>query len=155
MSLNLTLGTATVAANATYSSMIGLLLSIATIIATVMLFRKAGKEGWEALIPFYNRYVEYKLFWATKMFWVSFALHTFTILFLLTIFLIEIPVFIITAFLGFVGLIACFVLDIKKTQKMAHAFGRYGMFTVGLFFFTAIFKMIMAFSDDEYVGANL
>lgn len=45
-----------------------------------MLFRKAGREGWEAIIPFYNSYVEYKLFWTTKMFWVSLLLKTFVII---------------------------------------------------------------------------
>jgi len=37
--------------------LIGLAVLIATIIAQWKIFKKSGKNGWEALIPFYNKWV--------------------------------------------------------------------------------------------------
>jgi len=37
--------------------MIGLILAILTLIAWWKLFEKAGREGWEGIVPIYNIYV--------------------------------------------------------------------------------------------------
>ena len=163
MNYNISIGTA----QSTPASIIGTIVAIATIIATVMLFRKAGKEGWEAIIPFYNSYTEYKLFWTTKMFWVSLLLKTFVVIGMVPVVVLgeavgysvldtSSPVLLIIGVaLMVAAIIAWIVIDVKKTQKMAHAFNKRGMFTVGLYFFNAIFRMILAFGNYEYAGANL
>lgn len=133
----------------------GVFATIASVFATIMIFRRAGKEGWEALIPFYNDYTEYKLFWNAKMFWITMALKVLTVVGLATVFLAAEPVFVATTILGAACGITCMVLSVKRTQKTAHAFNRNGMFTVGLFFFTLIFRIILAFGEDEYAGANM
>ncbi len=42
-----------------------------TVVSLWMLFQKAGDKGWKAIIPFYNSYTAYKLFWKKAMFWVT------------------------------------------------------------------------------------
>ena len=31
---------------------------------------KAGEKGWKAIIPVYNMYTEFKLFWKKSVFWI-------------------------------------------------------------------------------------
>ena len=39
-----------------------------TIIGMYKIFEKASEKGWKALIPIYNIYMLYKIFWKTKYF---------------------------------------------------------------------------------------
>ncbi len=50
---------------------VALIVSIIAIVCMWVLFQKAGEKGWKAIIPFYNAYVAYKLFWKKSMFWVT------------------------------------------------------------------------------------
>lgn len=44
-----------------------------------MIFSKAGKKGWTSLIPFYNRYVMFKLTWGNGwLFLIPMILGCFT-----------------------------------------------------------------------------
>ena len=51
---------------------------ILNVVAYWRIFTKAGEAGWKSLIPVYNTYVQYKLTWNTKMFFVSLALSLIT-----------------------------------------------------------------------------
>lgn len=93
------------------------------LIANWKIFTKAGEPGWKSIIPFYSEYTMYKFTWGNG--W----------LFLLTL----IPV---------VG----FIAGIVQTNKLSKSFGHGVGFTIGLFLLPGIFKMIIAFSDDEYSG---
>ena len=46
---------------------IGWLLSA---IGTWKVFKKCGEAGWKAFIPFYNKYIRFKLYWDKKYFWL-------------------------------------------------------------------------------------
>lgn len=52
-------------------NIVSLIIGIIGIVCMWVLFQKAGEKGWKAIIPFYNAYVAYKLFWKKSMFWVT------------------------------------------------------------------------------------
>ena len=56
-------------------SLISLLFVILFVAARVRLFKKCGKEGWKAIIPFYATYVEYVeidgLHWGWFLAWMT------------------------------------------------------------------------------------
>lgn len=109
-----------------------LAMAIFGIVVMWKIFQKAGKEGWIALIPFYNLYTLFEITWGNG--W----------LFLL-IFLSIIPV---------IGGIAVLVIIILTNIKLANAFGKSGGFAVGLIFLGIIFMAILAFDKSEYIGVD-
>lgn len=111
-------------------AIIMLAITAFSIVALWKIFKKAGKEGWIALVPFYNLYTLFEITWGNG--W----------LFLL-IFLSIIPI---------VGAIAVFVILIITDVKLAKVFGKSGGFAVGLVFLSVIFMGILAFDKSEYVG---
>lgn len=104
-------------------TIIALILIVLIIVANWKIFEKAGEAGWKAIIPFYNLYTKYKMFWGNG--W----------LFLLTI----IPV---------VNVIVGIIVNHKMSKAFGHGLG----FTLGLVFFPYIFCMILGFNGDEYLG---
>lgn len=106
------------------TTIISLLIAALMVVSLWFLFKKAGEEGWAAIVPFYNLYVLFKITWGNG------------IMFLLLL----IP-------------IANIVIMIMTYVKLAKAFGKGGGFACGLIFLSAIFMPIMAFSKDiVYVG---
>ena len=90
-------------------------------IAQWRIFKKAGKEGWKALIPIYNSYT------------------------LLQILNMEPMLCFLTLVPG-----AQFMLNIVMMVKLAKSFGKSTGFAVGLILLGPIFLMILAFSDAKY-----
>lgn len=106
------------------TTIISWLIAALMVVSLWFLFKKAGEEGWAAIVPFYNLYVLFKITWGNG------------IMFLLLL----IP-------------IANIVIMIMTYVKLAKAFGKGGGFACGLIFLSAIFMPIMAFSKDiVYVG---
>lgn len=87
--------------------------------------KKAGREGWEGLIPFYNYYVFLQIgknpTWWLAMFFIP---------------------------------IANIIFMIKMMHGLSKAFGKDEGFTVGLVFLGIVFFPILAFSDAQYVYGN-
>lgn len=104
-------------------TIISLIIVLVVLVAVWKIFTKCGEPGWKAIIPFYNLYTEYKLFWGKG--WI----------FILTL----IPVVNI-------------VVTIMMLHKMAKAFGHGAGYTLGLLFFPYIFFIILGFNKDEYLG---
>ena len=96
---------------------------VLSIISTCILFYKAGEPPWKAIIPLYGSYTEYKIVMGNG--W----------LFLLLL----VP-------------IVNIVLSIIFTFKLAKAYSRGTGFGFGLLFMPLIFRLILAFSDSEYIG---
>ena len=48
-----------------------LIIGVIALVSMWVLFVKAGEKGWKAIIPVYNSYIAYKLFWKKSMFWVA------------------------------------------------------------------------------------
>lgn len=105
------------------ASFIAFIAVVAVLVAVWKIFNKAGEPGWKALIPFYNLYTEYKIFWGKG--WM----------FLLTL----IPVVNV-------------VVSIMLMHKMSKSFGHGVGFTLGLIFLPYVFFLILGFNGDEYQG---
>ncbi len=114
------------------------------VVAYWQIFEKAGEPGWKAIIPFYNTYTQYKFTWDTNFYW--FVLFGSIIGGLLNSFDGMISA------LGSIILLAISVVNIIALNKLAKAFGHGTGFTVGLVFLNPIFKLILGFSGDEYIG---
>lgn len=103
---------------------IGIVITVISIAALWIVFQKAGEEGWAAIIPFYNKYVLYKITWGNGWYFL----------------LLLIP-------------IANIVIDIITKIKLAKAFGKGGGWACGLIFLYPVFLCITAFDKSiVYVG---
>lgn len=93
-----------------------------------IIYKKAGKHGWAAIIPLYRQIVMYKVCKMSP--------------FLMFIWLIPI-----------IGWMIMFVIAIIKRFKLSKVFGRGEGFGFGLLFLTLIFQSIIAFNSNiKYVG---
>jgi hypothetical protein len=115
----------TAVAGGIFGTLIYLAFIVVFIAAYWVIFQKAGKPGWAAIIPIYNTIVMLQI--VNRPIWW----------FLLML----IP------FVNFVVLILVF-LDFAK------AFGRSTAFGLGLIFLAPIFFLILAFGGSRYVGIN-
>ena len=98
-------------------------VSILIIIATWLIFNKAGEKGWKAIIPFYSTYTLYKLIWGNGWKFL----------------LLLIPIYNI-------------VLHIQSMIKLSHKFGKSTGFGWGLALLNVIFMCILAFGSAQYQG---
>ena len=105
------------------SSLIGLALSVAVLVAEWKIFTKAGEEGWKCLIPIYNVYV------LSKIVGISFW-------------------YILLCFIPF-GALAWIIM---MMVALAKSFGKSGGFAVGLILLSPIFTCILGFGDAKYIG---
>lgn len=91
------------------------------IIAQWKIFKKAGEEGWKALIPIYNVYT------------------------LLNILSME-PLLCLLSFVPGAWFILSIVMDVKLAQSFKKGTG----FALGLIFLGPIFSLILAFGSAKY-----
>lgn len=157
------------------SNLFSTVITVLTIIAFWKIFQKAGEKGWKAIIPFYNQYTEFKIFWTTKWFWITFIVVA--LLMMIGAVVVGLAIFAaigagidsdmlsdisgIGALLGvggtlFGGLIImaggifCIIIDIMLKNRISKSFGHGAGFTCGLVFLEPIFIMILAFNKDKY-----
>lgn len=114
-------------------------------IAYWRIFTKAGEAGWKAIIPFYNSYIQYKLCWETKYFWIAFIGG------FIGIFIHQMTGGIISL-LGGALYMAASLLGLIGTHKLSTAFGHGFGYTIGLIFLGPIFMLILGFGNSEYRG---
>ncbi len=116
--------------NAAAAGMFGAfgLISLAIIVLIVAslwkIFAKAGEPGWAAIIPIYNAIVLLKIV-GRPLWWLLLML------------------------IPFVGLIFAFIV----VFDLARAFGKGGLFALGLIVLGPIFYPVLAFGDAKYQGA--
>lgn len=110
-------------------------------------FKKAGEDGWKALVPFYGTYIRYKLTWNERMFWISAGLMAVGWVipesgnFLISLVRLAVSV-------GYL------VITIKAFYKVSLAFGHGVGFTVGLFFLEPVFALILGLDGSRYEGVQ-
>ena len=104
-------------------TIISLVLCVFVLVCMWIIFRKAGKPGWAAIVPFYNLYVLFEITWGSGMRFL----------------LLLIPIYNI-------------ILSIQTQVRLAKAFGKSGGFAVGLIFLTYVFYPILAFDGSVYQG---
>ena len=93
-----------------------------------IIYKKAGKNGFAAIIPFYRQVTMYKICGLSP--------------FLMLLWLI--PIF---------GWIAMFIIAIMKRILLSENFGKGGLFGIGLIILPPIFQSILAFNRNiEYQG---
>lgn len=114
------------------------ILLIFRIIARWRIYKKAGQKGWEAIVPFYSSYTMYKITWG--MGWLFLAPVALNIL-----------SGIVPTLAGLITVIIV-IWDALCSYKLSEAFGHKVWFAIGLFFLPTIFKMILAFNSDGYLG---
>lgn len=107
-----------------FINLLVLALTVFMIVSLWIIFKKAGKPGWAAIIPIYNSIIMLEI--AGKPTW-----------------------WIILYFIPFVNI----VISIIVIYNFAKAFGKGGGFTVGLVFLPFIFYPILAFGKSTYMPA--
>lgn len=119
---------------------------ILLVVAEWKIFTKAGEKGWKSLIPIYNLYIMFKLFYRTDMFWILLG-----------------SAFCVGIINGIIGedslagmllalALAIFevVVMIKLYSRLAKSFGHGTGFIIGLVFLPSIFTLILGFNKDKY-----
>jgi hypothetical protein len=101
--------------------LIGFLLCVAILAGMWKIFEKAGRQGWEAIVPIYNIYVLTII--VGQPWWL---------LILCLIPLVNLLVFIFLAF------------------KLAERFGQEVPFTIGLVLLPFVFYPLLGFGDAQY-----
>lgn len=101
-------------------------IAIFTIVCQWKVYKKAGREGWAAIVPVYTTIVALQI--------------------------AELPLwYIVLLLIPFANIYVLFKLNIE----MAHKFGKSTGFGIGLVFFNPIFTAILAFSKDaKYIGES-
>ncbi len=107
-----------------------LAVAVFSIVSMWKVFKKAGKEGWAALIPIYNLVVLFQISGIDpkKLLWFL---------------------------LPFIGQIIVFVYLIMAYINLAKAFGKSSGFAAGLIFLNVVFMGILAFDDSVYSGTSV
>ena len=157
---------------------INLAVFVLTIVASWILYNKAGEPGWAAIIPFYSSYIRFKVAGKKKLFWGYLAASIVTIasFILLCYELVVSGIFmfaraysrsyydsmygyssslsthmammIFSIVIFFSALIVMAVLNIMCCIGLSHAFGKGAGFACGLIFLNVIFVCIIAFNKN-------
>ena len=157
---------------------INLAVFVLTIVASWILYNKAGEPGWAAIIPFYSSYIRFKVAGKKKLFWGYLAASIVTIasFILLCYELVVSGIFmfaraysrsyydsmygyssslsthmammIFSVIIFFSALIVMVVLNIMCCIGLSYAFGKGAGFACGLIFLNVIFLCIMAFNRN-------
>ena len=123
----------------------GLLISAweaCMVIGLWRLFEKAGEDGWRAIIPGYNLYVQYALTWDVNMFWKGLALWGASVVCNWIG-----GVFHLVGIIAATGMMAIFAVG---NMKLAEAYGKGMEHTLALIFFYPVGILLLAFGDAQY-----
>lgn len=105
---------------------ISLVLCVFVLVCMWIIFRKANKPGWAAIVPFYNLYVMFEITWGSGWRFL----------------LMLIPIYNI-------------ILSIQTQIRLAKAFGKGGGFAAGLIFLPYVFMPLLAFGKGTYQGVPI
>ena len=140
-----------------FSNLLSIVSIILIIVAEWKLFKKFGEKPWKSLVPYYNAYILYKHSWSKKAFWIYFLSSTlFDIchgissyladnapngIWMTLLVLISLPFGIIAA-----------VCSILYAFRLAEAFGKGKIFSVGLMLMYSVFISILGIGKAQYIG---
>ncbi len=103
-------------------------------IAKWKVFKKAGKQGWESIVPFYNTIVLLDII-GYKWYYIF------------VFFMSAIPV---------IGWVIVLVFNISYNIKLAKAYGQETTFGIGLWLVPFVFLAILGFNKEiKYVGKSV
>lgn len=115
-----------------------IIVGLLAVVANWHIFKKAGRPGWAAVIPFYNLYVMADITWGNG--WLSLVVLTYPFI-----------IFFAPTLSWICGLLL-FVFGALTCWKLSKAFGHDIGFAICLILFPTIFSLILAFNDDAYTG---
>ena len=132
------------AAAATTAALIGVIIlwiiagaaAIVTLIALYKLFKKAGKVGYEALIPFHDTFVLFQLAGINPV-WILGLVFGAAVAFIPVLGWIVYPAY-------------CIFIEIWLNIRLAKTFGKETGFGVLMAFFPFVMYPILAFGDAKY-----
>ena len=143
---------------------------VLTVIGNWKIFEKAGEAPWKSIIPFLNTYTDYKIAWkgvygivfivlSSISTYYNNAVNTYQVYQTQTIqngevvaeHVVAAPSTALTI-VGLVAGIAVIIFNFLKAKKLAKAFGKSTGFMVGLFLFEPLFRILLGFGSDEYIG---
>lgn len=113
---------------------------IITVIGLYKVFKKAGEEGWKAIVPIYNLYTLTEIV-GISPYWLIIILAS-------------------TIISGVIQPLAplCFVVNLYFAVilcgSVTKSFGKSEAFGFGLFFAAPIFYLILGFDSSQYLGKN-
>jgi len=123
-----------------------IIFGLLTIIGMYKIFEKASEKGWKALIPIYNIYMLYKIFWKTKYFILLLIISFIFILstyFIYSQELFELLVFILTLILLYHQIIL--------SIRISRSFEKNIFWSLGIVFFPYLFIIILGFNKTKYI----
>lgn len=103
--------------------LISLVIFAVSVASMWKIYVKAGRQGWECIVPFYSYYVLYDICFGNG--WM---------------FLLQ--------FIPCVNVIVLFILYYKLCQSFGKGVGFY----IGMLFLPIVFLPILAFDDSQYLG---
>lgn len=106
------------------------------------IFQKAGREGWEALIPFYSSYLLYKIAWDGKFYLMS--LGCILLAYVLGSFSRD-SIFFVCALCALT--LSFYVI---RAIKLARVFDLPKEYIIGLVFLSPVFYGLIAMSSSKY-----
>lgn len=131
---------------------IGIAYYVLIVVSWWKLFTKAGEKGWKALIPFYNLYIQFKLTWSKKFFWIFLGLTIAQGIFSTIVQNTSGGTQVVMSFICLILVITIAVFSIISWYRLSKAYGHAGGYTVGLIFLNFIFMLILAFGSSKYQG---
>ena len=102
-------------------SFVSLICGILTLVASWMIFKKMGHQGWEGIVPFYNTYVLCQELYGSGWKFLLLLIPLYNIYFI-----------------------------IKMQIDLAKAFNQGAGFGIGLLLLPFIFQMILGFGSAQY-----
>lgn len=133
-------------------------------VALWKIFVKTGEPGWKCLVPYLSGHTLYKKFWKPVYFWLTMVFSVaMSVLMCIWAFSFRAgatynfggaPVWFtgIVWALYFVYAVVAVVWNVKLCLGMARSFGYGGGFAAGLIFLPLVFRLILAFNKDAYMG---
>ena len=113
-------------------------IAIIIFVSLWKIFQKAGRPGWEGIIPLYNYYILLVEVVGRPAWWIAFPIAA--------IVLGWVPI------IGWLISIAFLVVHIIVSNDLSKAFGKGVGFTIGLVILGFIFFPILAFGNAQYLG---
>lgn len=129
--------------------LIWLAIAVFYIISLAKLFKKAGKPGWAAIIPYYNKYTILDI---SGYNWYYIFIYIAPII--VPIIIAFVPI--LGSTLNFALSIVVILFNITSSVKLAKAFGKDTAYGIGIAFVSIVFIPMLAFNKNvKYVGKTV
>ncbi len=150
---------------------------ILTIVGNWMLFKKAGRPGWAAIVPFYSVWLDYQIAWtplaaiiATAMSVTAILSGVILVFVLVGTLLSGLASIFMGGMAGFasalsssmllvviftISVIVFMVMNLLQTLFKAYSFGKDWKWALGLYFLPVVFLSMLAFDKNvSYQGST-